>query len=87
MQHVADDADFQALEALEVIPQRQQVQQALRGMLVRAVAGIDDVGLDAVRQKVRRARRAVADDHHVDAHGFEIARRVHEGLALGHAGP
>ena len=68
--------------SLEVIAQREHVEQTLRRMLVRAVAGVDDVRLDALGEELRRARRAVANDDHVDAHRLEIARRVDERLAL-----
>ena len=73
---------LQALERPEVVAQREQVEQPLRRMLVRAVAGVDHVRLDALGEELRRARRAVADDDHVDPHRLEIARRVDERLAL-----
>jgi len=85
VQHVAHDADLDALERLEMIPQREEIEQSLCGVLVRAVAGVDHVRLDAIREKVGRTRRAVADHHHVDAHRLEIPRRVHQRLALRHA--
>ena len=87
MQHVADDADLDAVEPPEVVAQREHVEQPLRGMLVRAVAGVDDVRLDALGEELRRAGRAVADHDHVDPHRLEIARRVDERLALRHARP
>ena len=71
----------------EVVAQREHVEQPLRRMLVRAVAGVDDVRLDALGEELRRARRAVADHDHVDPHRLEIARRVDERLALRHARP
>ena len=67
---------------LEVVAQREQVEQSLRRMLVRPVARVDDVRLDALGEELRRARRAVADHDHVDPHRLEIARRVDERLAL-----
>ena len=82
VQHVADDADLDALEPLEVIAQREHVEQPLRRMLVRAVAGVDDVRLDALGEELRRARRAVANHDHVDPHRLEIPRRVDQRLAL-----
>ena len=82
MQHVADDADLDAFELAEVIAQREHVEQSLRRMLVRSVARVDDVRLDALGEKLRRAGRAVADDDHVDPHRLEIARRVDERFAL-----
>ena len=82
MQHVAADADLQPLERSEVIAQREHVEQPLRRMLVRAVARVDDVRLDAVGEKLRRARCAVTDHDHVDPHRLEIARGIDERLAL-----
>jgi hypothetical protein len=40
----------------EAVAQREQVEQPLGGVLVRAVAGVDDVGLDALREEARRPR-------------------------------
>ena len=85
VQDVAADADLEAVEPLEVIAQGEHVEQPLRGVFVRAVAGVDDVGLDALREELRGAGRPMADDDHVDAHGFEVARGVHECLALADA--
>jgi hypothetical protein len=86
VQHVADDAHAQAVDAAAVVADGEQVQQRLRGMLVPTVACVDDVGGDPLRQEPRRARGRVADHDHVDAHGLQVARRVHQRLALGHAG-
>src|SRR5687767_3594034 len=86
MQHVSANADLLAAQVAEMIAQRQQIEQALRRVLVHAVAGVDDVRLDPLSEKLRRAGRAVPDDHHVDPHRFEILRGIDQGLALGHAG-
>ena len=51
-------------------------------MLVRAVAGVDDVGADALAEELGGARGLVADDDHVDPHRLEVARRVDQRLAL-----
>ena len=51
-------------------------------MLVRAVAGVDDAGVQDARQKMRRARRAVADDDEIRVQRLEIARGVLERLAF-----
>src|SRR4029079_4060178 len=86
VQHVADDAYLEAGELAEVIAQREHVEQSLRRMLVRPVARVDHVRFDAFGEKLGRARRAVADDDHVDPHRLEVPRCVDERLALGHAG-
>ena len=44
-------------ELAELIAQREQVEQPLGRMLVRPVAGVDDVRLDAFGEKVRGAGR------------------------------
>ena len=41
MEDVAEDGDIQSLEAAPPVADRQRVEQRLRGMLVRAVTGID----------------------------------------------
>jgi hypothetical protein len=88
VQHVADHAHPPPLERpAELLAQREQVEQALRRVLVRAVAGVDHVALDALGEEPRRAGRAVADDDHVDLHGLEVPRRVDQRLALRHARP
>lgn len=51
-------------------------------MLVCAVAGVDDVGVEEAREEMRRAGGAVADDDDVGAEGLEVARGVLEGLAF-----
>ena len=58
------------------------VQQRLGGMLVGAVAGVDDAGAQETRQKMRRAAGAVAHDDDVRVERLEIARGVLERLAL-----
>ncbi|GAA3146248.1 hypothetical protein GCM10020001_081760 [Nonomuraea salmonea] len=86
MQHVADDGDLAALEIAEAAAHGEGVEQRLGGVLVGAVAGVDDAAVHPVGQAVRRAGRAVADDDRVGAHGLEGERGVLERLALGHAG-
>ena len=55
MQDVAADRDRQPLDAPEVAPDRQRVEQRLRRMFVRAVAGVDDGAIDLARQQMDRA--------------------------------
>ena len=47
MQHVAHDADPQALDTAEVIADRQQVQKPLRGVLVAASPALIEITNDA----------------------------------------
>ena len=52
---IADDGHAQTLERVAAIQNGQRVEQRLRGMLVRAVAGVDDGNGQVPRQKMRRA--------------------------------
>ena len=73
---VAEDRDAQAVEAALVAADREGIEQRLRRMLVRAVAGVDDSRREPLRQHVRRAGAGVADDDQVRRHGLEVQRRV-----------
>ena len=65
----------------------QRIEQRLRGMLVRAVARVDDRNGQMARQKMRSAGCRVAHDNGVRPHRRQRVQRVHQGLALGDAGP
>src|SRR4029077_1110852 len=60
----------------------QEIEQALRWMLVLAVARVDDVGTNPVAQELGGAGGGMADDHHVDPHRLEVPGGVDQGLAL-----
>ena len=64
----------------------QRVEQRLRRVLVRAVAGVDDGAFDLLRQKRHRAGRMMAHDEQVGAHGVQRHGRVDQRLALLHRG-
>ena len=56
VQHVADDRDPAAVETAEVAAHRERVEQRLRRVLVRAVAGVDHAARrSSCAQPVRRA--------------------------------
>src|SRR5688500_18005098 len=82
MKHVTADAYSLAREISEMIAERQKIEQPLRGMLVSSIAGIDDVRVDAVSQKLSGSGCRMPDNHHVDSHGFQVSRRIDERLAL-----
>src|SRR5712675_2657561 len=54
MENVTADADAPTIQISKAVSQRENVQQSLSGMLVRSVARIDDVGLNAFGEKLRR---------------------------------
>ncbi len=65
--------------------QRQRIEQRLRRVLVLPVTRVEHRTIDLVRNQLRRAARAVADDDRIGAHGVERDRGVDQGLALLHA--
>ena len=86
VQDVAADGDSEAFEAAAAAAEGERVEQGLGGVLVGAVAGVDDGGGDFLGQQVGRAGLVVADDEEVAAHGVKGARGVEQGFALIHAG-
>jgi hypothetical protein len=57
VQDVAHDAHLEPLDASEVVPDGEQVEQRLRRVLVPSVARVDDVRGNALGQEARRAGR------------------------------
>src|SRR5690606_33645734 len=96
VQDVADQGDAASFEVLaesgvaadQAATHGEGVQQGLGGVLVGAVAGVDDGGVDPSGggQPVGGAGGAVPDDDGVDAHGLQGLGGVLQGLALGEAG-
>ena len=86
MGDVADERDLQAFQAAQRVPHGQEVQQALCGMFVGAVARVDDDRVrQALREEKRGARRGMTHHHTVHLHGLYVPCRVAQGFSLGHA--
>lgn len=68
-----------------MLANREDVEQRLRGVFVRAVAGVEDVATEMFGEELRGAGGAVSDDHLIDAHGLDGEGRVDEGFAFGEA--
>ena len=83
VKNVAKNGDVQAAHVALFLENSEGVEQRLRGVLVRAVAGVDDATVDHPRQQVRRALRAVADDDNVGAERLERFAGVQKRFALG----
>ena len=86
MQDVAADRDDQPFDAALVAADGERVEQRLRRMLMRAVAGIDDRAVDFLRQKLDRAGRVMPHHQDIRMHGVERHRGVDQRLALFHGG-
>ncbi len=86
MRDIANDGYAQAFERCAAIQNRARVEQSLRGMFMRPVAGVDDGSFHVALQEVGRPRGGVAHDNRVRAHGGEGIQSVDQGLAFGDAG-
>jgi hypothetical protein len=84
VQDIAADRDDETAEPAFAAPDRQRVEQGLGGMLVTAVAGIDDGAVDLFGQQLNRARFGMTHDQHVGMHRIQRHRRVDQRLALAH---
>ena len=69
-----------------MVENRARIEQRLRRMFVRAVAGVDDRRREMPREKVRRAGRRMAHHDRVGPHRDQRVQRVDERFAFRHAG-
>ena len=83
---VAHDGHTEPVETAESLPERETVEHCLGGMLVGAVAGVDDGTLHPFIDPHRGAGSLVPDHHEVCPEGFDGLRRVLEALALREGG-
>ena len=88
VQHVAHDGDSEVGEVFFIVPDGEHVQQALRGVGVSPVTGVNDVDVrgDVLGDQVGRARFAVAHHKNVSSHGAQVGDGVEQGLAFGGGG-
>ncbi len=84
MQHVTDDTDPLPFDRAQRLADRVGVQQRLGRVLVRPVAGVDDVRLAVCRCQVRRPARRVAHHQDVSADRLQRAYGIDQRLALVH---
>ena len=64
----------------------ERVEERLRRVLVRAVAGVDDRAVDLAGEEMHGAGRVMAHDDDVRPHGVQRRRGVDQRLALLHRG-
>ena len=83
VEDVADDRDFQALDAALLFTDREDVEQGLRRVAVRAVPGVDDAAGNVARDEVLRAGRAVPHDQEIDLQRLDVAYGIQQRLAFG----
>src|ERR1043166_4463101 len=81
--YAGDGANEHPTQAL--LADRHRIEQSLRRMLIRTVAGIDDGGLRDFCQLMRNTRGRMPHHDTVRGHCVEIERRVDECFALAQA--
>ena len=81
---VAHDGYGQAFDPSLDFANGEQVEQALGGVLVLSVAGVDDRDLEAAGQVVGGSGGGMPAYDDIHAHGLDVADRVTEGFALRH---
>src|SRR6185503_5714702 len=86
MQDVADNRDFQSVELAFVFTNREGVEQGLRWMFVRAIAGVNDWRVSHLCEMLRRAGHRMTNADAIWRHRFEISRRVEQRFAFRDAG-
>ena len=86
MRNVAENGDIQIRERAFAVANGEGIQQALRRMLVSAVARVDDGNIEMTRDKVGGAGSSVAHDQAIRLHGIERVHGIEKGLALFDAG-
>src|SRR5947209_8098594 len=78
--NVPNNHNMQSRDRAFTRADRVKIEQGLGRMLVRAIARVDDARLEALREKLGRARRAMPNDNQVGVICFENLRGVLERL-------
>ena len=82
MKDVAADRDRETLDAAEIAPDGERVEQRLGRMLVRAVAGVDHRAIDLAGEQMHRAGVMMPHHQNVGPHGVQGHGGVDQRLAL-----
>ena len=86
VQQVADNRDLERRQRRLVLANRQDVEQSLGGVLVHAIAGINDARSADAGQQLTGPRRLVPKHDHVRRHRFYVAGRIRQRfITLDHA--
>src|ERR1700676_402698 len=84
--NIAKNGDVEIADAAFAVANRERVQQALRRMLVRSVAGVDHRNIQMPGDKVGSAGSGVAQDQTIRLHGIQRVHGVQQRLAFFQAG-
>ncbi len=83
---VAEDGDAEIFDGALAVADGEGIEQALRGVLVRPVAGVDDGDIKMARDEIHSARSGVTHDETIRLHGVESVDGVEQGFAFFQAG-
>ena len=86
MREVAHDGDLEAVQVAKVLADGVEVEHGLRGVLVLAVAGVDDHGVGVLGDALRGASELCTAHEHVHVHGGDGLDGVGKALSLDHRG-
>ena len=77
---------FRLLMRSQPVANRQRIQQPLRRMLVRSIAGVDHRNVQMPRDKIRRAGRTMSHHQTIRLHRIQVENGVEQRLAFFQAG-
>ncbi len=83
---VAENRDIQVFDFAQAIADSESVEKALRRVLVRAVAGVDDGNIEMASNEVGSAGGSVAHDEAIGLHGVKRLHSVEKRFAFFQAG-
>jgi hypothetical protein len=83
---IAEDGDIEVVDFSEAVADSERVEKTLRGMFVRAVAGVDDGNVEMACDEIGSTGGCVTHDQAIGLHGVERLHGVEERLAFFHAG-
>ena len=82
MADIAANGHVQPLDPALAAADGERVEQSLSGMLMAAVAGVDDRAIDLFGEQLDGPGIAMAHDQHIGMHGVQGHRRVDQGFAF-----
>lgn len=85
VEDITDEGDGQSFDFPEMLADGEDVQQSLGGMLVCSIAGVENVGIQVLCQKLRGTWSFVSDDYVGDSHGLDGFGGVDKAFPFGKA--
>jgi len=83
---IAKDGNVLALDTAELFADREGIEEGLRGVLISAIAGIDDAGIYVLCEEPWGTAGGMAHNDHIDLHGEDVVNGVYQCFAFGNGG-